>query len=102
MGRFIDITGKKFGRWTVIERAENRIIGGKPTVFWKCRCDCGAIREVNGRALRDGTSVSCGCYQKEQAAKTAISRKKKNDYRIIEDTVVVNARGGTMLCDAED
>jgi hypothetical protein len=36
--RLIDLTGRKLGRWTVIERAHTRL--GK--VRWLCRCECGA------------------------------------------------------------
>lgn len=59
--RLIDLTGKKFGNLTVIERAENR---GKE-IFWKCRCDCGQIKEINGSRLKNGKTKSCGCYKKE-------------------------------------
>ena len=39
-----DLTGKRFGRWVVICRAENR---GK-SVMWECICDCGKIKVVHG------------------------------------------------------
>ena len=32
MAKFIDLTGQKFNRWTVLERAEYK---GK-VVYWKC------------------------------------------------------------------
>lgn len=102
MGRYIDLTGKQFGRWTVIERAENRIFGGKPAAFWKCKCTCGTIRDVNGRALKDGTSVSCGCFQKEQVRASSQARRRKNHFSVSGDTVTVSMRGGVMLCDKED
>jgi len=63
MGTFIDLTGKRFGRWTVIKRASSRKIGNKPAILWKCRCDCGEFREVLGSSLRSGVSRSCGCLQ---------------------------------------
>lgn len=64
MGRFVDLTGKRFGRWTVIGRAESRMSAGKPVVFWKCKCDCGTERDVSGNSLnwqigKDGYPVSC-------------------------------------------
>ena len=37
MGKFIDLTGQKFGRLLVLERAENKY--GRTA--WKCKCDCG-------------------------------------------------------------
>lgn len=59
--RFIDLTGKRFGRLTVLERAENR---GKRTM-WRCVCDCGNIAIVSGGNLSNGTTNSCGCIHKE-------------------------------------
>ena len=58
MGKFIDLTGQKFGRLTVINRAENQ---GTQT-RWRCQCECGKQKKVQSGALRrrDGTR-SCGC-----------------------------------------
>lgn len=42
MSKLIDLTDKKFGRLTVIERAENHIQpNGQHKTMWKCKCDCG-------------------------------------------------------------
>lgn len=65
---FKDLTGERFGRWTVIERADNR--NGK--VMWKCLCDCGTVRVVLGYNLTSGDSKSCGCIQDENRHKKAI------------------------------
>lgn len=56
-----DITGKTFGRWTVLTRAANR----GTAAYWVCICQCGTQGEVSGSALRTGTSQSCGCYQQD-------------------------------------
>lgn len=61
MIKFNDLTGQRFGRWTVIQRAENK---GKHTM-WKCRCDCGTERDVSSYCLTHGVSRSCGCYKKD-------------------------------------
>jgi len=60
MGR-IDITGQRFGRWTVIAFAK---IDAKRNVYWSCVCDCGERRVVQGGALKNGKSFSCGCWQR--------------------------------------
>lgn len=52
MAKFIDITGKTFGEWTVLSYAGNR--------FWNCRCSCGTTRMVLGGDLRHNKSKSCG------------------------------------------
>lgn len=69
-GRFEDLTGLRFGRWTVMERAPNR---GK-RVYWVCRCDCGATREIRQDGLRSGVSQSCGCYQHDVVTKHGMWR----------------------------
>lgn len=74
MPTLIDLTGKKFGRWTVLKRAPNK---GK-SVYWTCECECGTIKDVKGQCLREGESLSCGCYQKEKAAITLKETAKKN------------------------
>lgn len=50
-----DLTGERFGKWSVIERAPNK---GK-AVMWRCRCDCGAEKIVHGTSLKSGTSTMC-------------------------------------------
>ena len=55
----IDLTGKRFGKLTVIEKLPyndkfNRIL-------WRCRCDCGNEKIVIGSYLRAGDVNSCGC-----------------------------------------
>jgi hypothetical protein len=66
---FIDLTGQRFGRLTVISRAENR---GKQT-RWHCVCDDGNEAVVDAHSLRSGGTQSCGCLQSEIA--TALRTK---------------------------
>lgn len=64
MGYKIDMTGQKFGRWTVIGFDCNK----NRRTMWKCRCDCGTERSVEGARLRGGRSKSCGCLLRESTA----------------------------------
>lgn len=76
MGKFVDITGKKFGMLTVIKRdGVNK--GG--TVIWLCKCDCGNKTSVYGSHLRNGHTISCGCYNREQNQK-AVSQRAGTHY----------------------
>jgi len=52
----IDLTGKVFGKWTVLEYSHYE----KRTTRWLCLCSCGNKTTVIGRALRTGRSSSCG------------------------------------------
>lgn len=60
-----DLTGQKFGRWTVLSRAGNRVNQKSVTVMWNCKCDCGTEKPVSGNSLISGKSKSCGCLNKE-------------------------------------
>jgi hypothetical protein len=65
-----DLTGKKFGRLTVIcrdEAAQNELKnrGKRPRVMWLCQCDCGNNHTANSSHLLMGRTSSCGCYAKE-------------------------------------
>lgn len=53
-----DITGQRFGRWTVGARVSPR---GTPNAKWLCVCDCGTEREVRRGNLVNGLSQCCGC-----------------------------------------
>ena len=48
----VDLTGQKFGEWSVIEYAGNH--------FWKCECSCGVIKNIQSYSLKTGGSKSCG------------------------------------------
>ena len=61
MGQFEDLTGKKFGRWTVLSRAPNR---GTRTA-WTCKCECGTVKDILSCHLKSGRSKSCGCLRRE-------------------------------------
>jgi len=57
--------GKTYGRLTVLERAGTK----NGAVYWLCRCNCGEETIVQGRAFRTGNTRSCGCLQREAAAR---------------------------------
>lgn len=58
-----DLTGHRFGRLTVICRAENK---GTATQ-WLCVCDCGTRRPFRATNLQKGHTQSCGCLHRERA-----------------------------------
>jgi len=61
MSRFIDLTGKKYGRYTVVCRIGTR----NHSPLWECTCSCGKVCQVTSNNLRSGNCTSCGCYIKE-------------------------------------
>lgn len=68
-----NLSGMKFGKWTVIERAADKIQydksrpNGKPMAMWLCRCECGTVKVVSGSSLKRGKSLSCGCVSYKPA-----------------------------------
>lgn len=56
------MTGRRFGRLTVLSRAENRL-GGHTT--WLCLCDCGQEKVLPARDLKSDAIRSCGCLHRE-------------------------------------
>lgn len=63
--RAVNLVGQKFGRWKVLSRAENSKDGGAK---WLCLCECGEERTVSSQSLRNSSSCSCGCLQRENLA----------------------------------
>lgn len=66
----IDLTGRRYGRWTVLSKSPSRMNG----THWNCRCDCGAECRVKAQALRERMSRSCGCSAGEHIT---ISKQKQ-------------------------
>jgi hypothetical protein len=56
-----DMTGQRFGRLMVLQRAPTRIRKAR----WDCVCDCGVRTTVFGASLRRGLTTSCGCRKAE-------------------------------------
>ena len=66
-----DLTGKRFGRLTVIEP-----IGSIGLCYsWRCKCDCGNETIVLGSNLGK-TTISCGCYAREKSIERLATHKK--------------------------
>lgn len=63
--KVIDLTGKKFGRLTVIGRSPENAANGRSR--WYCVCECGNESTVIGQNLRTGNTTSCGCLARRNA-----------------------------------
>jgi len=57
-----DLTGKRFGRLTVIGIDDR----GDRKTYYNCQCDCGNVKSVRSDSLIAGAIRSCGCMKKEQ------------------------------------
>ena len=105
MGKFIDLTGQKFGKLTALYRGEKAERGR--SVKWYCLCDCGNYCWIGSNALRTGNSKSCGCLKKETSSKSGRKnkgrRKRFNSFEFMDDCVIgYDNKGNSFYIDTED
>lgn len=87
-GRIQDLSNSPpFGRLTVVKYVG--IVKGNRQSYssWECKCECGNTVVVPAYRLRDGSTRSCGCLQKDAVRKTGASKKthgqsNTREYRI--------------------
>lgn len=60
-----DLSGRRFGRWLVLQKTEKPSTWKHRGTFWLCQCACGTIRAVFRNGLISGKSQSCGCLHSE-------------------------------------
>ena len=58
--KYNDISGRKFGRLTVIEKIKS----SDAQVMWICKCECGKEIVLPSYTIWRGTVISCGCHNK--------------------------------------
>ena len=61
--KIIDLTDRKIGRWTVIEKVEDTSYLSFPRKTWRCICECGTLRNISETKLINNKNpdYSCGC-----------------------------------------
>ena len=66
-----DLTGRKYGHLTVLEKTNKRNNSG--CIVWKCQCDCKnkTIAFVDTKSLKSGHTQSCGCKKSKGETKIA-------------------------------
>lgn len=64
MGKFVDITGQKFGKLTALNRVGDT--GHNKGAKWSFKCECGSIKEIAGISVRSGLTTSCGCFRRDK------------------------------------
>lgn len=57
--------GDQFGRLKVVGLFAKIEQSGKLRDFYKCRCSCGNTQIVQKSHLLQGSTMSCGCLQRE-------------------------------------
>lgn len=86
MGKALDLTGKVIGDWTVVKEDPVRRL---KTIWWWCRCVCGAKLSVRGPRLVRGESTHCGCRDRTELLDRKFGRLTVKKYGGIRDRVRV-------------
>lgn len=63
LNNFLDLTGEKFGRLTVLFPVGRNLRTTK--ALWLCKCTCGGEKLATSGVLRACALQSCGCLQRE-------------------------------------
>lgn len=81
MGKFIDLTGTKVGKWTVVSLGPK----SKTSTQWNCKCDCGVEKLVRAAHLSTGKSTGCSAcgrgHTKHGGAAGGVFTKKYKTWR---------------------
>jgi hypothetical protein len=74
MGKYVDITGTRFGKLVAIRGIGNGALGK-----WVFKCDCGNTKEILKQNVVQGKSRSCGCQGPEENRKRC--RMNREEFR---------------------
>jgi len=92
-----DITGQRFGRLVAIEDVTVPSFGNKEGRRWLFDCDCGNSHTAPAKAVVTKRGLkSCGCLQKEAAARNCVSR---STHGLTGTRIVGIYRGMLARCD---
>jgi hypothetical protein len=95
---FKNLTGKRFGRWTVLSHVPT---GRKGSSTWRCQCDCGRIKQnVFYTALTTGKSLSCGCLRTDLLRGKSVDVKPESP-TAVEEPIGDLAELEAMLTDSK-
>lgn len=64
--RIKKLTNSRFNKLLVVSYSHSSKYG---QTYWNCVCDCGNKKVVRRSHLISGSTVSCGCYNKQRASK---------------------------------
>lgn len=105
LGALKNLTGQRFGRLVVVERAENYVSPkGYTKAQWLCKCDCGNEIVVISNDLVRGKTKSCGCLHDEMSGnRLSKLNKRRNVYDLSgEYGVGYDYKGREFYFDLED
>lgn len=66
----------RFGKLVTIEEVKTN--GDK---LWKCRCDCGTVKDIKAKYLNNGNVKSCGCFRNLDLVGRKVGRLTVLEYK---------------------
>ena len=98
MSSLNDLSGKTFGKWTVMRGTMARY-GGRLRHLWDCKCECGTERAVANDALVSGKSTQCrDCGNREKAALKSRLVHGRSGTRLHRIWMLMRRRCGDAKC----
>ena len=91
-----DLAGQTFGRLRVLSFA--KFVG--KNAQWRCRCECGRLKNIRGDNIKSGSVISCGCFR-GQSITIDISGTKIGFVQIIRALERQKRKGTLWLCKCE-
>jgi hypothetical protein len=99
VGKYIDLTGMKFGRLSVIKQEGRKY----NKIAWLCNCECGNTVIKVTDYQKKNQSCSCGCWNREIAAENRRKEARPNEYDLSQEYGIgYLPHGETFLFDKED
>lgn len=79
MRKFQDLSGQKFGNWSVIKKTGSYF----GTAIYECICGCGVTKDVLRSNLVSGKTKSCGCLKPKTISmqKTTHGQSKRKNQK---------------------
>lgn len=96
MGKALDLTNQKFGKWTALYKISVPRGDGKTRTYWHCICECGTERDVVTDSLRNGKSKSCGCEKIIPKNKSNLIGKRFGKLTVINETEQRDVKGNII------
>lgn len=101
-----NLIGQKYGKLTVIKKANKPNNLKNRNAYWLCKCDCGNEKVINGKSLMNGATKSCGCILKDKeyiSSNKGIFKNKYNSYDLTgEYGIGYTSKGDEFYFDLED
>lgn len=96
MSNFVNISGKTFGSWTVLERAGSDKWG---KALWKCKCSCGRESLVASQNIRKGGSRGCVSCGQSKLEKSESAGKRYGMWVLVKKAASSNGQRWLCRCD---